>query len=121
MSRLYPLCRVGLWAGLWVWAAAVAQSPLPASHYGIDTQQLTMQEWRETRVEHKLLAAGEWAGSLLREDWIARNGYDQLGRRAAEIVLCMDESSVGFAAAADTRAEEVAIVCMTVMGWGPPG
>ena len=78
-----------------------------------------MGEWRRAVVEYKLVAAGEWAQAVLGEAWLARNGHDALGRKAAEIVLCLDDSSVGIAADDTQRVADLATICMTLMGWQP--
>lgn len=98
--------------------AATTQVPL-AAQYGPAAHVITMEEWRRAVVEYKLVAAGEWAYAVLGSAWLSRNGHNALGRKAAEIVLCLDNSSVGIAADGAERVAGLAVVCMTLMGWHP--
>lgn len=113
--------RTSAWAVvLWAASIAAAAAEVPsAADYGPSASTITMDEWRGAATEYKLLAAGEWAYSVLGEAWLARNGYELLGRRAAGIVLCLDDSSVGIAASGRERVAELAAFCMALMGWTP--
>lgn len=105
--------------GVLFWLTAATTQVPTASQYGPPAHAVTMEEWRRAVVEYKLVAAGEWAYAVLGPAWLSRNGHESLGRKAAEIVLCLDNSSVGIAADDVERVADLAVVCMTLMGWRP--